>query len=158
MAGHRALESTHHDLSARSLEAELCAAFADVVEEVRWLLGPANEDEVTYGRPQNYFLLRFAGQRLLMIDDDVVLDPRRPPSAKAGVELTVQPEAGFWYESLAAAQVACPALEVDPLAAHIKWLGLPMSEAWTQAQGEPGGLAVGELPVRLASPLPPMRA
>jgi hypothetical protein len=92
-------------------------------------------------------LLRFAGRRLLMIDDDVVLDPRRPPLAKAGVELTIQPEAGFWYESLAAAQEACPALEVDPLAAHLKWLGLPMSEAWTRAQREPGGLAVGELPV-----------
>ncbi|TMH63089.1 MAG: hypothetical protein E6H55_06725 [Betaproteobacteria bacterium] len=99
MAEHRALEATHHDLSARSLEAELCAAFPDVAEEVRWLLGPANGDEVTYGRPQNYFLLRFAGRRLLMVDDDVVLDPRRPPLAKAGVELTVQPEAGFWYES-----------------------------------------------------------
>ena len=146
MAGHRALESTHHDLSARLLEAELCAAFPDVAEEVRWLLGPANGDEVTYGRPQNYFMLRFAGQRLLMVDDDVVLDPRRPPSAKAGVELAIQPEAGFWYESLAAAQQACPALEVDPLAAHLKWLGLPMSEAWTEAQHEPGGLAVGELP------------
>jgi hypothetical protein len=145
IAEHRALEPTHHDLSARSLEAELCAAFPDVAEEVRWLLGPANGDEVTYGRPQNYFLLRFAGRRLLMVDDDVVLDPRRPPLAKAGVELTIQPEAGLWYESLAAALEACPALEVDPLAAHIKWLGLPMSEAWAQAQREPGGLAVGEL-------------
>jgi len=145
MAEHRALEPTHHDLSARSLEAELCAAFPEVAEEVRWLMGPANGDEVTYGRPQNYFLLRFAGRRLLMVDDDVVLDPRRPPLAQAGVELTIQPEAGFWYESLAAALEACPALEVDPLAAHLKWLGLPMSEAWAQAQREPGGLAVGEL-------------
>jgi len=146
MAEHRALEPTHHDLSARSLETELCAAFPDVADEVRWLLRPANGDEVTYGRPQNYLLLRFAGRRLLTIDDDVVLDPRRPPVVKAGVELTIQPEAGFWYESLATAQNACPALEVDPLAAHIKWLGLPMSEAWAQAQREPGGLAVGELP------------
>jgi hypothetical protein len=146
MAEHRALEPTHHDLSARSLEAELCAAFPDVAEEVRWLLGAADGDEVTYGRPQNYSLLRFAGRRLLVIDDDVVLDPRRPPLAKAGVELTIQPEAGFWYESLAAAQEACPALDLDPLAAHLEWLGLPLGEAWAQAQREPGGLVVGELP------------
>ena len=145
MAEHRALEPTHHDLSARTLEAELCAAFPEVAEEIRWLMGPASGNEVTYGRPQNYFLLRFAGRRLVMIDDDVILDPRRPPLTKAGVELTIQPEAGFWYESLAAAQEACPALDLDPLAAHIKWLGLPMCEAWAQAQREPGGLATGEL-------------
>src|SRR5438067_4222507 len=146
MAEHRALEATHHDLSARSLEAELCAAFPDVAEEVRWLLGPANGDEVTYGRPQNYFLLRFAGRRLLVIDDDVVLDPRRPPLAQAGVELTVQPEAGFWYESLAAAEETCPPLDLDPFAAHLTWLGLQLSAAWAQAQREPRGLFVGELP------------
>jgi hypothetical protein len=145
LAEQRTLEPTQHDLATASLEAELTGAFPDLGEEIHWLLGPASGDEATYGRPVNYLLLRFAGRRLLMVDDDVILDPRRPPLAKTGVELTIQPEAGFWYASLAAAKEACPALDLDPLAAHLEWLGLPLSEAWARAQRASGGLAVGEL-------------
>ena len=56
----------HHDLSLpASLEAELQRSLPHFGEEIRWLLAAAG-DELTYGRPINYLLLRFAGRRLLM--------------------------------------------------------------------------------------------
>ena len=147
MVAHPAVASTHHDLSTEaSLEADLCTQLPDLVEEIHWLLGPARGDELTYGRVEDYLLLRFAGRRILMIEDDVGLGARQPPVWKAGVEITLQPEAAFRYEKLEDAWQACPPLDLDPFAAHLRWLGLPMAEAWTQAQREEGGLRVLDLP------------
>jgi hypothetical protein len=146
-AEHGALSATHHDLSLpESLESELAAAMPDIGPEIRWLLGEARAGEVTYGRPKNYFLLRFAGSRFLMLDDDVTLEPRRPALVQAGVEVAVEPEAATWYESFDAAKDACPPIDIDPFASHAEWLGLPLAQAWTRAQREDGGLRIGNLP------------
>jgi hypothetical protein len=143
----RMLDSTYHDLSAESsLYRKLGAAYPDLADEIHSLLDAAHGDEVTYGRPVNYLLLRFAGYRLLLLDDDVRIDPLRPPSTKAGVEVGVMADAASWYETLDAAYAACPPLNCDPVEEHLRWLGLPLAEAWAQAERDPGGLGLGQLP------------
>jgi hypothetical protein len=142
-----ALGAVHHDLAQpESLEADLCRELPELGAEVRLLLAAARGDETTYGRPINYLLLRFAGRRVLMLDDDVMIDPRRPAQGRGGVEVSLAPEEACWYESAEAALSACPALELDPFAAHARWLGVSLAQAWTQAEREPGGLRVADLP------------
>jgi len=142
-----ALGAEHHDLShPASLEDELGRALPRQDAEVRLLLAPPRGDEMTYGRPINYLLLRFAGRRLLMLDDDVMIDPRRPALTRRGVEVSLAPEVAYWYESADAGFDACPALALDPFAEHSRWLGMALSQAWTMARGEPGGLRVADLP------------
>ncbi len=137
----------HHDLAGtESLEADLCRELPGLSAEVRLLLAAARGDEATYGRPINYLLLRFAGRRVLLLDDDVLIDPRRPAMGRSGVEVSLAPEEACWYESADAALSACPALELDPFAAHARWLGVSLAQAWTQAGREPGGLRAGDLP------------
>src|SRR5271167_1106567 len=58
-----ALGAVHHDLSQpASLEAEIGRALPQLDAEIRLLLAPPRGDEMTYGRPINYLLLRFAGR------------------------------------------------------------------------------------------------
>jgi hypothetical protein len=128
---HRDLAVTYHDLGDPCpLETELRRAFPAFSEEIGWLLGAARGNEATYGRPLNYTLLRFAGHRLLVIDDDTTLQPRCSPVnghdfavARMGDELR-------WYANLDAASEDCPQLDLDPLAEHAAWLGLPLAQAW----------------------------
>jgi hypothetical protein len=141
------LGAMHHDLSLpESLEAELCGDFPHLRAEIGLLLAAPRGEELTYGRPINYMLLRFAGRRLLMLDDDALVDPRRPALSPRGAEVSLAPEVAYWYESADAALRACPAFDVDPFAAHAQWLGLPLAQAWMQATRVPGGLRVGDLP------------
>jgi hypothetical protein len=139
-----ALDVSYHDLwLEESLEAELVAALPGLAPEIRSLLQAAGPGESTCGRVVNYLLLRFAGKRFLHLDDDAIIEPRRPPLARPGVETVFAPEAAYWYESFAAAFAACPEIPLDPFAAHARWLGMPMADAWRQADAEPGGHRVG---------------
>ncbi|HEX8009605.1 MAG TPA: hypothetical protein VF814_01485 [Casimicrobiaceae bacterium] len=151
-----ALDVTYHDLSlADSLEAELLAAFPELASEIRSLLQAGRDGEYTCARPLHYVLLRFAGRRFLHLDDDVLIEPRQPPLSRPGVETTCAPEAAHWYEGFDAAFAACPELPLDPFAAHARWLGMPLADAWQQAEREPGGHRVGELPPQLGSRFAP---
>ncbi len=150
LARQRALGITYHDLSAATLESELKSAFPGLGGEIGWLLGAAQGDEATYGRPLNYALLRFAGRRLLLVDDDATLQPRRSPRnghafAIAGLEDELR-----WYADFDAACLDCPALDVDPLAEHSKWLGLPLAQAWPQVLRDAGELGLTELSPKCA--------
>jgi len=150
------LEVTYHDLSASdSLENRLATELPELSEEVRLLLAAAQPGEMTYGRTRNYLLLRFAGQRFLSIDDDALVDPRRPPLARAGVDVGAVPKAAYWYDSFDAATAACPELPLDPFAEHARWLGLSMAEAWRLAEREPGELRIRNLPGAAAAHFDP---
>lgn len=146
------LEVTYHDLSASdSLENRLATALPELSEEVRLLLAAAQPGEMTSGRVMNYPLLWFAGQRFLSIDDDALVDPRRPPLARGGVDVGAVPKAAYWYDSFDAAFAACPELPLDPFAEHARWLGLSMADAWRLGEREPGGLRIRNLPGAAAS-------
>ena len=153
---HGTLAATYHNAAAvASFSRDLGAAHPDLEEEIHALLDAAHGVELTYGRPLNYLLLRFAGTRLLLLDDDVALDPRRPPSPRAGVEVGAASEAAFWYETLDTAYAASPPLDCDPVEQHLRWLGLPLAQAWAQAVRDGSGLRVGELDAEAAARFAP---
>lgn len=155
LARHEELAANYVDLAAQPLALELTAAFPQYATEIGWLLGAARADETTYGRPLNDLLLRFAGKRLLLLEDDATVESRRPGLSRAGAEVSLDAEGATWYESLTAALEACPEVDIDPIAAHERWLGRSLAEAWAGAAAEPGGLAVGNLPARLATSFEP---
>ena len=131
------LAVTYHDLSDTTpLEAELTAAFPSLAAEIGWLLGPPCGDEATYGRPLNYALLRFAGRRLLVIDDDALLQPRRSPVNGHAFAIARPDDELRWYADLDAAWKDCPELDLDPLAEHARWLGLSLAQAWPRVLRE----------------------
>jgi hypothetical protein len=143
---YRSLDASYHDsIAVDTLAGELEAVYPDLAGEIRSLIGGPRGEEVTYGRPLNYAGLRFAGYRLLILDDDVIFEPRRPPSPAAGVEVGAGREVAFWYESIEEAYAACPPVDCNPVEEHLRWLGLPLAQAWAQAERERGGLKIGQL-------------
>jgi len=142
------LDVTYHDLSmANSFARALSAELPELREEIGALLGAAAPGEISFGRPLNHALLNFAGRRFLSIDDDARIDPRRPPLARTGVDVSLEERTTAWYESFDAAFATCPTLPIDPVAEHARWLGLPMASAWQLAELESGGLRTDDLPV-----------
>jgi hypothetical protein len=67
----------------------------------------------------------------------------------------VRAEAARWYASFEAAFAACPQTSLDPFAAHARWLGMPLADAWRRAQSEPGGHSIGEIPPALGATFAP---
>jgi hypothetical protein len=123
---------------ARALEAELSSRFPDGEREIAWLLGAGSPGEATYGRPLNHALLRFAGRAFLAVDDDVVLEAHRPPMLDPGFAVDDHADELIWYASEEELWRECPALDLDPLSEHERWLGLPLAAAWARAEREAG--------------------
>jgi hypothetical protein len=130
---------------AAALEDELRAEFPHAEREIAWLLGAGSAGDATYGRPVNHALLRFAGRPFITVDDDVVLDARRPALAEAGFTVSDETDDLRWYDSEESLWCDCPPLDIDPLAEHAAWLGMPMAAAWARADREAGRLASIEL-------------
>ena len=134
-SAHPSLDITHigHP-EAAALEEALRAEFPDAQREIAWLLGAGSAGEATYGRPLNHALLRFAGRAFLSVDDDVTLDARRPALTQPGFAVTDEADELLWYENEASLWRECPAVELDPLAAHASWIGMPLAAAWKRAR------------------------
>jgi hypothetical protein len=126
---------------AAALERDLRAAFPHATREIAWLLGAGSAGEATYGRPLNHALLRFAGSAFLSVDDDVVLDARRPALQEPGFAVTDDADELLWYDSEQALWDDCPPLALDPIATHASWIGMPLAAAWARAEREAGPLA-----------------
>ncbi|MDQ2961683.1 MAG: hypothetical protein M3R31_00790 [Pseudomonadota bacterium] len=143
----RALAVEHIDrATGGALEQELRAEFPGFSREIAWLLGTGSPEEATYGRPVNHALLRLAGRAFVTVDDDVVLEPRRPAISEAGFAVSDEPDELTWYESEEALWRDCPPFVLDPIAAHEQWLGLPMAAAWARARQHAGELAAIRMP------------
>jgi hypothetical protein len=142
---HSVDSSYHGSTTMDALALELKAAHPDLAAEIPALIAAGRDGEATYGRPLNYAALRFAGYRLLLLDDDVVLEPRSAPFLRDGIDVGTSPEAAFWYETFDEASAACPPFEGNTVEAHLRWLGLPLAHAWAQAERDSGGLRIGEL-------------
>jgi hypothetical protein len=121
---------------AQALEAELRREFPDAEREIAWLVRPDSSGAGTYGRPLNHALLCFAGQRFLAVDDDVVLEAHRPAMSDSGFAVNDRADELVWFASEDEMWRECPAVDVDPLAAHAGWLGLPLAAAWRRAASE----------------------
>lgn len=146
-ANHAAISASSLDIThigrpeAAALEGALRAQFPDAQREIAWLLGAGSAGEVTYGRPLNHALLRFAGHAFLSVDDDVTLDARRPALTQPGFAVTDDADELLWYDGEESLWRECPAMELDPLAAHASWIGMPLAAAWKRALEETGALA-----------------
>jgi hypothetical protein len=124
------LNVIHHALDEDfALDAALKSRFPDAISEVEWLLGRTTSGSrgETYGRPVNWALLRSAGQRLLSIDDDVVLDARRSPSFDGAVGISGNRDRWYFYGSKDEILEHCERLDIDPLAEHLQVLGRPLA-------------------------------
>jgi hypothetical protein len=74
-----------------------------------------------------------------------VLDPRRPPVTEPGFAVGDESDDLRWYDTVDSLWRACPALDIDPIAQHAAWLGLPLASAWARAEAETGALAAIDL-------------
>jgi len=147
----KSIEVEHYDrAAAASVEDELRAEFPGAAREIAWLLASGTVGEATYGRPLNHALLHLAGRAFVSIDDDVVLDALRAPLSEPGFDVSDAPDETIWYESEQALFAQCPRSELDPIAEHARWLGLPMANAWALAESQFGTLAAIELPASQA--------
>jgi hypothetical protein len=126
---------------ASALASELRAEFPGAEGEIAWLLHADASHAASYGRPLNHALLRFAGKRFVAVDDDVVLEARRPALSEPGFAVNESADELLWFASEEAMWRECPALDIDPIAAHESWLGLPLPDAWARAEREAGTLA-----------------
>ncbi len=142
----RTLDIEHVDRAASAtLEQVLRSKFPDLDGEIGWLLASGLPRETTAGVPINHALLRLAGRAFINIDDDAIIDPRRPALSESGFAVADAADELFLYDSEAALLRDCPALDLDPLAAHEQWLGLPMADAWRLAEQQTGALASMEI-------------
>ncbi|HET9764069.1 MAG TPA: hypothetical protein VFR50_11155 [Casimicrobiaceae bacterium] len=140
-----ALETEHLDRAVlAAVRDQLRGEFPDLDREIRWLLDSGSSVETTAGVPINHALLRLAGHRFVSLDDDAVIAPKRPALVEPGFAVSDAVDELFLYESEAALWRDCPPLEVDPVAAHEQWLGLPLARAWRLAE-QHGPLAAMEL-------------
>ena len=101
-------------------------------DPLRWLLDSWNDahaGQATYGCPKNYLMLRFAGERLLLIDDDVIMRAWIHPKARrvlrfgeVGRDRTLAED----WETLIA---GLKPFQRDPIAEHAQVLGVGLAEA-----------------------------
>jgi len=156
IASCRALDVAHHGRTeAAALEGELHAEFPHAQRELAWLLRAGAATEATYGRPLNHALLRFAGRAFISVDDDVMLDARRPALREPGFAVGEDSDELLWYDDEEAMWRDCPTLSLDPLAAHASWIGLPLAAAWARAEEEAGPLAQVRFPAAQAERFAP---
>jgi hypothetical protein len=140
------LDALHHDLSAdHPLAHALKREFADAGDDIQWLLGRPAPGEATYGRPVNLALLMTAGNRVIMLDDDVVLDPRLPPVLAKGLEVSSSSDELFAFGSPEELDAACAAAALDPIAAHLDALGAPVGRVWNEYLPDGGEPAIVDL-------------
>ncbi len=140
------LDCIHHDLSKEhAIAAALRMQFPAATGDITWLMGKPTSGEATYGRPVNLALLLTAGRRVLMLDDDAVLDPRLPPARATGLEVSSRSDELFCYGTQAELEDACPAVAIDPIAAHLEVIGAPVGSLWRKYTGDAHVLALTEL-------------
>ena len=131
------LDCIHHDLSQEhAIVAGLRMDFPAATTELAWLFGRPDPGEATYGRPVNLALLMTAGRRVLMLDDDAVLDPRLPPARASGLEVSSSCDELFSFRTQAELEDACPAVALDPIAAHLEVLGTTVGRLWHKHVGD----------------------
>src|SRR5439155_6329490 len=127
-----ALDAHYRDLASNdALVDELTRAFPTATDIIGWLLGPPMEGETTYGRPVNLALLLTAGRRVLMLDDDALLEPRCPPAGDSGFGVSSAPDELFCFADQAEIDHACPPTDVDAFVSHLESLGAPGGSAWS---------------------------
>lgn len=117
----------HVDREAQAaFVAELCARFPADADHLRWLLSgahPDNADRPTYGIPLNHLILRHAGRRVVMIDDDATLDAWISRGARDLPAFDNRSSVPVIYPDIEAGREDLEPFPGDPLAAHARVVG-----------------------------------
>lgn len=101
-------------------------------EHLRWLLDSwdsAHVGQATYGSPKNYLMLRFAGERLLFIDDDTVMRAWIHPKARKAFRFGEVGRDRTLAEDWETLTGGLKPLRRDPIADHAAVLGRGLAEA-----------------------------
>lgn len=126
-------------LQQQALTDQLKQAFPGSTEQIEWLLqsNATKADFFTGGRVFNHLLLMTAGQRFLLMDDDIVCEPYQAPGSGGNLSISVrQPEVGF-YDSREALCEQLKGLDIDPFAAHNDALGASMASTVSGVEDKP---------------------
>ena len=99
---------------------------------VKFLLeGDASDKRATYGRARNYALLLSTGERLLILDDDILCQAYKPAIPDTGTVFSTQTkEAVFFTDNSQWAHLKDRATNI--LEEHSRYIGLPVSAILTQ--------------------------
>lgn len=93
-----------------------------------WLNGDPNDPEMSAGATFNTALLLSAGTTTALIDDDAQLTPIGDPEDTAAIKVASDENAKWtMYPSDESMESAWSPLDLDPLAAHSRWLGQSLS-------------------------------
>ncbi|MDO3383262.1 hypothetical protein [Gilvimarinus algae] len=114
----------------------LAAASGADAQDLRWWLnGDPNDPEMTAGATFNTALLLSAGTATAIMDDDAQLTPYGDPQEASQMGVAGS-EVAHWsmYASTEALQSAWSPLDIDPLAAHSRWLGQSLSTLSAQTE------------------------
>ncbi|HEY7774939.1 MAG TPA: hypothetical protein VIC02_00225, partial [Kineobactrum sp.] len=113
----------------------LAAASGANAEDLRWWLnGDPDDPEMTAGATFNTALLLSAGTATAIMDDDAQLTPYGDPQDASQLGVAGDEEVHWsMYSSREAMESAWPPLDIDPLAAHGRWLGQSLSALVTEA-------------------------
>jgi hypothetical protein len=116
----------YHGHDAQQALARRCAGLVEGAESAAsWLLVPDADGSVpTPGRALNHALLLTAGERIILLDDDVVVTPKEgsPHIDAAPVVGNVPLEAGF-YRGFESVQDSTRVADLSPFAVHAACLG-----------------------------------
>jgi hypothetical protein len=126
------LDLRYHGRSDRdAIITRLTRELPQVESQLRWLLDswhPAHVGQRTYGCSKNYLMLRHAGNRLILLDDDAVLRTWIHPDtrqalrfAQTGIQRSVAADIATLTSNLKTSSL-------DPIAEHSRILGCSLHE------------------------------
>ena len=101
-------------------------------QHLRWLLDtddPFHAGQITYGCPKNYLILRNAGGRLILIDDDAVMKTWLRPGTKRAFRFGEVGQARDLANDMQSLTAALKAQHQDPIGEHAKILGHGLAAA-----------------------------
>lgn len=121
------LELQYHGREERAAFVErLTHEMPERADDLRWLLDSEHPDHAgrpTYGCPKNYLMLRFAGARLILIDDDAVMRGWKRSDCSKSVRFDEVGVARDLFPSIEAAEGRLVHVPADPIAEHAHALG-----------------------------------
>ena len=122
---------------ARFLD-RLCALFPGDAEPLGWLLSndhPENRGQPSYGVPLNYLMLRHAGRRLVLVDDDSVLDGWVRGDAAEAPVFDDTPVTASFFPDIDKARDSLVRFAGNPLEAHVAALGSMVGDLLSASRG-----------------------
>jgi len=122
---------------------QICEQVPGAAEHLTWLLSSRHADHAnaaTYGVPVNLALLRHAGVRIVLVDDDTVVTAWVRRDAEAGIRFDNRTEMPWVLtDGFDGAVRRLQPFAEDPLAAHRASLGAGVREV-LGSLGKPGGI------------------